>query len=189
MSNQRQAASRKLDRLYGKNVKCPYCRTKILKYSQVCEACGITKEQVAFASHQDAKKIMRGEMKGKVILTRRKPDDVDMVRFMIYLIFLGVFGAHNFFVGRKIRGWIMFCSFTLLILSSIIFTLNPDNLHPWRQFFLEANLWFPFDVPGYIAVIVWAYDWFAAVLLGTYKYPVHISSQDPGNKKEKENKK
>ncbi|MCL2755769.1 MAG: TM2 domain-containing protein [Firmicutes bacterium] len=177
--NKRIVVDEKLDKLYVKNVRCPYCRALIPKFTTTCVQCGVTKEQISAASHQEAKQILEGKAQGKVIMSKRRPDDLQFGRFVIILIFFGMFGAHNFYVGRKIRGWIMLCSMLLLIASFFIFNVgtaaeNFQDMHPWRRTF--RGVWFPFDAPGIIAIIVWFFDWFAVVVFHQFKYPVRLST-------------
>jgi len=181
--DKRVAIDEKLDRLYVKNVRCPYCRALIPQYTGDCIQCGITKEQISKASWQDAKKIRKGEMDGKIIMTKRRPNDLQFGKFIIFLVFFGWMGAHNFFVGRKIRGWIMCISFWSLLLSNIIWSIGTpaNNFMDVNQFRNSFNFLFPFDIPGLVAIIVWFCDWFAVVIFNQYKYPVHIRP-----KKEKE---
>jgi len=183
----RRPVDRSLDRLYARNIRCPYCRAVIPKFTSTCVQCGITKEQIANGSNKEAKRLMWGKDKGKgkVLRIKRRPDDVPVVKFLLLLVFFGMFGAHNFVVGRRVRGWIMLISTTLLIASTFIFPHASagdlaDTAHPWRAMF-ERNEWFPFfplDIPGFIAVTVWFVDWIAIVIFNQYRYPVYIAATD-----------
>ncbi|MCL2586623.1 MAG: TM2 domain-containing protein [Firmicutes bacterium] len=171
----------RLDRAYSRNIRCPYCKALIAKWTTTCVQCGITKEEIVYASHQDAKAVINKAEKGKVLWTKTIPVDLNFRKFMLLLIFLGVFGAHNFYVGRKVRGWIILCSTLLLIFSSLFFYHPNFDLgtpgHPWREAF-PGSVIFPFDMPGIIAIVVWFVDWFAAVVFSSFKYPIRIKGKD-----------
>ena len=125
----------------------------------------------------------RNRQKGKILWTKRRPDDVPVGKFLILLWVLGIFGAHNFVVGRRVRGWIMLISTTLLIVNIFVFphasaTDIADTGHPWRYFF-ESNWFFPFfplDIPGTLAILVWFVDLFAILIFNQYRYPIRIEA-------------
>lgn len=183
----RKVVDEKLDKLYVKNVRCPYCRALIPQFTATCVQCGVTKEQIADASHQEAIKVMKGESEGKIIMTHRRPDDLNFGRFIIILVFFGWMGGHNFYVGRKIRGWIMVACFFTMVISFGFFPIGTaENMfrdaHSWRLAFGNGP-WFPLDIPGIIAVVVWFYDWFCIVIFNRYKYPVRILPSETERKK------
>ena len=172
----------RLDRMYVKNVRCLYCKAVIAKYTMKCEQCGITKEQIAGASNQEALKIKKEGLPGKVVFTTQKPNDLRFGKFVALMVFLGIFGAHNFFVGRRIKGWIMFVGMMVCILGFIIFPIPQDGgvatgMASVRGIFdsgARFPLPFPTDLLGGIIIIMWIVDWFAAVVFSRYKYPVRI---------------
>lgn len=171
----------KLDRMYARNIRCPYCKAVVARYTTTCVQCGITKEQIANASHLEAKKVLKKQEKGTVLWTRTVPRDLNFTKFILLLVFTGPFGGHNFYVGRKLRGWIMFASMALLVFSLLFFNYADIDrgipMHPWRASLSWGNL-FPFDVPGLVAIVIWFFDWFAAVIFNTFKYPVRIKGKD-----------
>ncbi|MCL2570317.1 MAG: TM2 domain-containing protein [Firmicutes bacterium] len=179
MERHRKKHDEKLERLYSKKIKCPYCRAYIRKYTKKCLQCGITKEQIRHASNKEAKKIIKGQAEGRVLKTRVRPDDVNFTRMIMFVVFLGLFGAHCFYVGRRIRGWIVLGGFIIFMLSAIIFPFGtPDagfsDMHPLRQQFDNMRIWFPLDIPGLLAVFIWVYDWVAVVITQRFKYPVRL---------------
>jgi TM2 domain-containing membrane protein YozV len=117
-------------------------------------------------------------------MTRRRPDDIHFVKFMLLLIFLGPFGAHNFYVGRKWKGLFALFGILLLIASFVIFPvgtseMNWDDMDPIRRIFDRSGLpfplnIFPMDIPGLIAICMWVVDWFGVVIFNSYKYPVRF---------------
>jgi len=171
----------RLDRMYGQNIRCPYCKMTIAKFTTTCVQCGITKEQIAYASHQDAKKIMQGKDRGLVLYTRTIPRDLNFTKFLLCLVFLGLFGGHYFYIGRKIRGFLMLGSIILLFVSVIVFpfgNFEDIEMHSFRAAASWDGAFFPLDVPGIIAIVVWFVDWFAIVVFNRFKYPVRIRGKN-----------
>ncbi|MCL2851231.1 MAG: TM2 domain-containing protein [Firmicutes bacterium] len=178
-NEKRKVHTKELDRLYAKNVRCPYCKERIKKYQMKCGLCGISKEDILVASNQSAKLILAGKKQGKVTWTKKRPQDVRFGKLIFFLVIFGVFGAHNFVVGRKRRGWILLACMTIFIISVIVFPPNFDYTgttwrYAWRNDFASWGWWFPFDTFGILAVLVWFVDWFAIIIFQSYKYPIHI---------------
>jgi len=182
----RTPTSRKLQYFYSRNIKCPYCKNWIRKFVAKCDRCGVTKEQIADASNQEAKQIKKGKRQGKIVYTRRRPDDVSLPKLLLLTIFLGVFGAHCFYVGRRLRGWLMLGSFLLLIAAFIIFPTGTGDvpMHAWREPFQAARYfrWFPLDAPGFIVVMIWLVDW-VAILIDRFKFPVRLADSKHKSRK------
>ena len=176
----------RLDRMYVKNVRCPYCKGLIPKFVDTCSGCGITKAQIANASNLEAKKIIKEKLPGTVLLVRQRPEDVQFGKFMFYMIFLGWMGAHNFFIGRRVRGWIVVAGCIIGILGYLVFPAAPEfgevtGLRAVRRAFDVGGWPFPTDLVMAVVLFMWFFDWFAVVLFGLFKYPVRI---DPKSKKD-----
>ena len=161
-----------LDILYTSNVRCPYCGARIVKFSTTCPRCGIHKKQISESSNIRAKEIKKQKTGEKVFMTRYRPNDV-MFTTMIMLLVLGMFGAHCFYVGRKIRGWIIVSFLTI----GVIGALFPQD---WRRAYTEFVPidYFPFITDWFfgIAIIIWVFDIFA-VVFGIFKYPVRLGDK------------
>jgi hypothetical protein len=151
----------RLDKLYTSAVRCPYCRNKIQKLQTTCSKCGLNKIQIAYASNKRAKQMMKSGERGKIVMMRRRPNDVKLYAILLRAIF-GLFGMHNFYVGRKIRGWISFgFMFVFIVTGIIIFELDLTEFTP-----VVAALSTP-------AIVIWVTDIFG-IIFGWYKYPVRL---------------
>jgi hypothetical protein len=164
----------RVDQLFKRNIRCPYCKSRIHALESSCSICGVSKKQIVDASNARAKQILKDKTGEKVVMTTRRPDDVKLSKMCIGVI-LGIVGVHNFFVGRKARGIAMILCFVSLVLSNFIFPIGPSGVatNPFRA--SATNLFgiFPFDIPGIVAVIVWFMDCFA-IVFGTFRYPVRL---------------
>ena len=187
-NSNRQVYDPKLDRLYMKTVKCPYCRFKIRSMQTTCEQCGLSKMQIARASNKKAKQMMKERDKGKIVMINRRPDDIKLSGFTMSLI-TGIFGTHCFYVGRRTRGFIMLGVMFLYVASVIIFPMGIweggtfVGMHPWREAALQFGV-FPADFLGLAVFMMWMLD-VVRVLVGWFKYPVRLGDH-PNKKKEDE---
>ena len=166
-----------LDYLYNSNVRCPYCKRRIVKYTTVCQRCGVHKKQIAESSNVRAKQIKKEKSGAKLFSTRRRPRDVSFTSMALFLI-IGMFGAHRFLVGRKISGWIMLVCGVVGFVGIFL----PEN---WREWFNEAvplSPAFPTDIFFAVAFVMWAWDCFA-VVFGYFSYPIRLGEVE--NEKQK----
>jgi len=180
----RQEIDPRLDRMYNRGVRCPYCKAKIVKYTTTCERCGVTKKQILEASNVRAKEIIKGKTGEKLIKTRHKPDDITFTMMAIMVFLLGLFGGHHFYAGRKIRGFVQLgCflgGFVLMIIFPGRLVDGGIELHPVREalsFPLGGQMMFPLDFIFIAALVMWAVDVFA-VVFGLYKYPARLAERE-----------
>jgi len=174
----------RLDRLFNKNVRCPYCKAKILKYTTTCARCGIHKQQLIDASNKSAKEMKKQKSGGKIFMTRNRPDDISFTK-MALLLLVGLFGAHNFYVGRKMRGFLMLAFLAIGMIFVFIFPISAQaadgtmGMHPTRKSFEQAmgGMPFPTDFLIAAAVIMWAFD-AIAIIFGFYKYPIRLGEKE-----------
>ncbi|MDR0462358.1 MAG: hypothetical protein LBG88_03455 [Christensenellaceae bacterium] len=164
-----------LDRLYNSNVRCPYCRVKILKYTTTCPRCGIHKKQIFDASNLEAKKILKDKTGQKIFKIRRRPDDVSFTRMSMLSLLAGFSGAHCFHVGRNIRGW-------AIVICSILGVVSIFAPMAWRapfetmKLYDQINMLFPTDFFFVAALGMWGYD-FVSIVFGFFKYPVRLGEK------------
>lgn len=183
-ANERKVADDRLDRLYRKNLRCPYCHTLIPKGTAVCPTCGISKEQIYHANlvvsqqRKGAPKVKKP--KPQIIMSKVRPASIPFWKMAVGGMF-GFLGVHCFVAKRWWRGgFILGCMTLFIILSILIFPPGTDGVatHPWRELFENKTYLFPTDLFGYVAMIMWIWDWFC-ILLGSFKYPVVIDPQNP----------
>jgi len=107
--------------------------------------------------------MMKSGERGKIVMVRRRPSDVKMWRIALCLVF-GLFGAHNFFTGRKIRGCISLVSMFIFIVSGLVIYQIDALEEYWVQ--LVSLISTP-------ALVIWVMDAFG-IVFGWYKYPVRL---------------
>ena len=165
------------DKLYVKAIRCPYCKNKINAYQMKCDVCGVTKAQIAHASNLQAKEVMKNKTGELVFKTRRRPEDISFTKTVLWLL-IGFFGAHNFYTGRRVRGWIMLVCMIIFFVAGFVIPIGAldagIDMHPWRVAFEDMGMIFPTDALGVASVVMWIWD-FCAVVFGYYKYPVRLA--------------
>ena len=82
--------------------RCPRCGNKCLQAQSQCEECGLLFERMEFASNKAAKKKLRHFDTDYVIYTNQYPKDVNYIKLLLLTIFLGITGAHYYYVGIKL---------------------------------------------------------------------------------------
>ena len=101
--------------------KCPRCKEKCLAHAKTCHECGLIFERLNYTSNKTAKKlILKGKYKD-TIKTADWPYDAKKSTALLLCGFLGFTGAHNFYLGRFLKGAIALFG---IILSVIMVSLN-----------------------------------------------------------------
>ncbi len=95
---------------------CPRCGLKVYEGIETCPDCGLVFSRLEIATNKEAKrKKMRGD-RDFIINTTQIPSDVSYIKLLLLCIFLGPVGAHNFYVGRYLKGSVLLVDFIILFL-------------------------------------------------------------------------
>lgn len=146
-------------------MRCPQCGCNMEK-TNCCPYCDISKEQVYFASNKKAKEYFKKGLKDKVCYSSIKPRDVDKVKMFLLTLFLGFFGAGNFYVGKRGKGIFACISFITAFIATVLTTSFADVS------IINDIASIPVACAA-ITVIIWVSD-LLSLLLNIYKYPVVI---------------
>jgi len=143
---------------------CPKCYGRVNKNTQRCEYCGMRMSEMEGATNTDAKLALKGIYKDDVLMTRNLPKDVSKKKLLLLSILLGLFGVHNFYVGRKARGAYQLVSLVLIALSYLM---------EFLVFGAVTSRWaWPFQILEGVAIIIWLGD-ILTIALNRYKVPVY----------------
>ena len=147
---------------------CPKCYAKIKPEQIKCHNCGFDLRLMQDATNKAAKKAKRSVYKDDVLYTTQTPPDVKRKKLILLSIFLGLFGAHHFYVGKIWQGlYMLFSTVIGLSLSSVILAygiIDANNvIYQIYQFALVFQ--------G-LAVIFWVVD-MVKIFLRRYKIPVY----------------
>lgn len=166
MSNRVQSDDR-LDKLYMKAMRCPYCQTRIERGTTKCANCGITKEQIYHAS---LKQVRGGRQ--PVLRSRVRPAHIPYWKMAVAGMF-GFTGAHCFVAKRYWRGALILTCLVAWVVMMLIF---PED-NAIRRRFEEQTYLFPGDLLMFVWVVLWIVDWIA-ILFNRFKYPVVLKLEN-----------
>lgn len=158
---------------FTKKKKCPFCGYKNNPVAVDCEACGLNFTQLKDCSNKEAKETLKhrrfGEtFEGEIVDVAFYPNDVKKVRFFLLAILLGLFGAHNFYVGKYVKGW-------LSLILGAIFTICVFVVASTVELGTGiANLFFNIGLfAGVYPIITWLFD-LVAILFKGFRFPVKL---------------
>lgn len=179
--SKRITADERLDHLYMKGLRCPYCHTKIPKGTSTCPNCGITKEQIYHANLVTH----RRKTKPTVVFSKVRPANIPFWKMGVGGAF-GLLGVHCFVAKRYWRGALILACFLIFTVGAFLFTLEYENalgemvyapFYDIYNLFRKQTYMFPTELFGLVALVLWIWDW-ACILLGKFKYPVVISPEE-----------
>ena len=144
---------------------CPKCYGRVNKNTLRCDFCGMRMNELNGATNKDAKLALKGIYKDDVMMTSKLPEDINKKKLLLLAIFFGLFGVHNLFVGRKVRGYFQIVSLLLLALCYIlqIAFLGTVGDVAWI---------IPFQISQGISIIMWFGDIFM-IAINKFKVPVY----------------
>ena len=136
----------------------------------ICPYCKVTGDQVQYGSNIEAKKLLRQGIDDEVYLSSTMPYDINRTKLLLYAIFLGWLGFHNYLVGRFKRGIYFNISLGIFLICCLFFEINERQ---WGIQMLEYSLQIVSVFSGLFFVI-----WFAdiiAICLRKFKTPVKLA--------------
>ena len=146
-----------------KSKKCYRCGTKNNYHDIRCRECGLIFTRVENGSNKIAKGLLLAGKKDEVVFAKRFPKDVSKKKFLLLCGFLGIFGAHNFYVGRNKKAiYQLVCG----ILAVLCVCIGP-------AFSFYDTLMSFISVPIGFDTIFWAWD-FVDGCINRYKIPVAV---------------
>ena len=146
-----------------KSKRGPRCGTKNNYNEKRCLHCGLIFSRVENGSNKIAKGLLLAGKKDETVMAKMFTKDVSKKKFLLLCGFLGLFGAHNFYVGRfKKAVYQLICG----ILAVLCVVIGPIFT------FYETLMSFV-SVPIGIATIFWVWD-FIDGCFSRYKIPVAV---------------
>lgn len=148
--------------------KCPRCDEKMLENQKVCPDCGLVFSKLKEATNAEAKKQFFKKDK-TIIMVKETPKDVNKRNLLLFSGFLGIFGAHNFYIGRYYKAIFTF----VFGLFSLIYVSLPSV----SESLLTAVSLPLLNIPLGLVGIFWVSD-FIAIVFGKYKIPVALRREE-----------
>ena len=146
--------------------RCPRCDTKCLIHQPKCEACGLIFSRLSYATNREAKKAIKNHKKNFVVYDKTLPKDVNKWKLFFMCLFLGMFGGHDFYVGKYLKGFFKLLSAIMLFVAAAL------PMSWWNDFYLASIMWI-LIIPSGFDAIFWLLDTFR-ILSNHYKVPVAI---------------
>lgn len=141
--------------------KCPRCGNKCLENQTRCEECDLIFPRLVFATNKAAKQKLAHFDRDFVIFTSDLPKDVSYWKLFFLTLFLGLFGAHYYYVGKYIKGFVMDLGFVYLMIGVF-----------FNDVIVAQNLTFL-----YLPIAFYALAWiisFSFVILHKFKVPIYV---------------
>ena len=141
---------------------CPRCYEKCDLTDAKCPDCGLIFSRLELGSNKLAKKKILQGKKNEVVYNKGYPKDVRKFKVVLLCVFLGIFGAHCFYVGRIGRSIFMAIA-GILTLACVTLTS-----------FAFSEVLVSFSViPSGIMGFMWIFD-LVDVCINKFKIPISV---------------
>ena len=157
-------------------MKCPKCGARFNKALNVCRYCGTNIKQIETASHNAVTEAKENFEPEKIVLSTIWPADLSRKNTFWLCLFLGLFGAHNFYTKRYFKALAILVTWAIGLVLFWIFMImtlvNPEMYAGFIHIYLFGG-----GLPGLflaVAVLMWIFD-FAKIVMRWYKVPVVLN--------------
>ena len=151
-------------------MQCPKCDGKIDKVAKKCKSCGFNMKELNGTTKKDALRARKEGFGDDVLYVSELPPDVSKKKLTLLCIFLGLFGAHNYYAGKFFRAILATIS-SVCALGSAIFQIF------WNEVYYTAHIsvvWIcsiSYLLMG-INIVLMIID-LVGILTGKFKVPVY----------------
>ncbi len=161
-------------------IKCPRCGEENFKTQKKCSDCGLIFDRLNYVSNRAGKIAVIKREKENILRVTKWPSDAKKGKALLLCGFLGLVGAHNFYLGRYLKGF-----FSLIVTLVACVCILLENVIDYASFY--ENFFF---LPTGIMFLMWWVD-FILIASNKYKIPVALDYLYPEkikkNKKSKKN--
>lgn len=106
-----------------RNKKCPRCAMKVPVETLICPDCRLNYQKFNEATNKEAKQALKEGEKDNVLMRKGCPSDVNKIKLLLMVIFLGFAGGHHYYVGRYKMGIVYSCFFLIGLTNAILNTM------------------------------------------------------------------
>lgn len=155
-------------------MKCPRCGEENFKTQKKCSDCGLIFDRLNYVSNRAGKIAVVRREKENILRVTKWPKDAKKNKALLLCGFLGLVGAHNFYLGRYVKGF-----FSLIVTLVACVCIMLENVIDYASFYESF-----FFLPTGIMFLMWWVD-FILIASNKYKIPVALDYEYPEeNKKE-----
>ena len=155
-------------------MKCPRCGEENFKTQKKCSDCGLIFDRLNYVSNRAGKIAVVRREKENILRVTKWPKDAKKSKALLLCGFLGLVGAHNFYLGRYVKGF-----FSLIVTLVACVCIMLENVIDYASFYESF-----FFLPTGIMFLMWWVD-FILIASNKYKIPVALDYEYPEeNKKE-----
>ena len=157
--------------------KCPRCGYKTLLEAEVCASCGLKYSLIQHLSNQRAKQEIKAKHKQNVLYVTTMPEDVSKKKFWLLFAFLGVFGAHNIYIGKYGRGYYTLVTAICSLLAFLVYEFAFFQYGWVAASAVEYYFTAPVITFYVFGLLVWFND-SISLIFRNFKYPATLSQKD-----------
>lgn len=159
-------------------MKCPRCGEENFKTQKKCSDCGLVFDRLNYVSNRAGKIAVVRREKENILRVTKWPKDAKKSKALLLCGFLGLVGAHNFYLGRYVKGF-----FSLIVTLVACVCIMLENVIDYASFYESF-----FFLPTGIMFLMWWVD-FILIASNKYKIPVALDYEYPEENKKEKNKK
>ena len=158
-------------------MKCPRCGKENFKKQKKCSDCGLIFDRLNYVSNRAGKIAVVRREKENILRVTKWPKDAKKSKALLLCGFLGLVGAHNFYLGRYVKGF-----FSLIVTLVACVCIMLENVIDYASFYESF-----FFLPTGIMFLMWWVD-FILIASNKYKIPVALDYEYPEENKKEKNK-
>lgn len=165
-----------MDKVKIKKKKCPRCGCKTFLEGEICPGCGLKYKLLQNLSNVRAKEEIKAKHKQNVLYVTSMPSDVNKKKFWLLFAFLGIFGAHNIYVGKYGRGYYTLVTAILAFLAFMIYEIVFFQAGWVTASYVEYYFTSPIITFYVFGLLVWFSD-SISLMFKTFKYPATLNQE------------
>ncbi len=151
-------------------MRCPKCYGAVEKITNKCKKCGFDLNTLKEATNKKAKEKFRSGDGDLVLYTKKLPIDVSKTKLALFCGFLGLFGAHYFYIGKMFRGFLNLVISVFAIVFLTFYMLNQQAIGIFA--YIEYFVGIAFGV----VLIETIFD-FINIIFNRFKVPVYFEEE------------
>ena len=151
--------------------RCPRCNARMNEHAPSCIDCGLNFSKLDKATNLEAKRAFHMHEKERVVYVTKLPSDLRKAALLIWCAFVGLFGAHQFVIGKYFKG-LFYAFFTLM--ANVLAILDVLGIAHTNFFETVTHIVYLVWV---VILVLWLTDLFN-IIFNRFKVPVSLPYED-----------